>query len=508
MATLHHQLVYRLQNHALDLPTPQTLFDALMIIADSETIPSIVQIPRQIQKQELLKLMPLEWLSNYENFHQNSQPVQTSDALFEKRADGMIRMTFQSPTEQTPPIDSFSYSSMIMVVPTAHEDIPIHGFASDGYPIYPNKINGHFLWDVPGSHMCDLGCPCLEEDDNDDCNRRPRRRKKKSHKMEPCQQRPPLPLDDPDSTTPLPIYQKGLRLIQNDSYQEQFPLLEKQTDPQTKVVTNPFVQSPVTPTGQLEEPRPFEAVLNWQTQNARAQNSAFRTLDDKIERVASQVKQTDTKVDKITAQLEQIYLNLQNQVSQLDSELRLMIQNRYWDKAPLHQYSSQVYDQESSEESSKESSFSSDSEVDLADISKLLMVQPSTGSNDLSPSSPPPTTPSHDNPPKPSNGPWFTFDDIPKIKWPVRFQEFSAWIDVQMLSTGATTQTVLKEFSFQFTGSLRDWFESLGQYRQLQLVQVKIPQVIGIIYEQFLGEATAANEQTRREFHQMKCCSL
>ena len=76
----------------------------------------------------------------------------------------------------------------------------------------------------------------------------------------------------------------------------------------------------------------------------------------------------------------------------------------------------------------------------MADISKLLMVQPSTGSNDPSPSSPPPTTPiveeaesdtnpttpSHDNPPKPLNGPWFTFDDIPKVKWLVRFQEFSA----------------------------------------------------------------------------------
>ena len=33
MATLHHQLVYRLQNHALDLPTPQTTLDALMILA-------------------------------------------------------------------------------------------------------------------------------------------------------------------------------------------------------------------------------------------------------------------------------------------------------------------------------------------------------------------------------------------------------------------------------------------------------------------------------------------
>ena len=85
----------------------------------------------------------------------------------------------------------------------------------------------------------------------------------------------------------------------------------------------------MTPSCQIEEPRSFEAVLNWQTQNARAQNSAFRTLNDKIEKVASQVKQTDTKVDKITAQLEHIYLNMQNQVSQLDSELRMMIQNGY-----------------------------------------------------------------------------------------------------------------------------------------------------------------------------------
>ncbi|KAH9698134.1 hypothetical protein KPL71_023896 [Citrus sinensis] len=108
--------------------------------------------------------------------------------------------------------------------------------------------------------------------------------------------------------------------------------------------------------------------------------------------------------------------------------------------------------------------------------------QPPTvpGSNDPSHSSPPPTTliveeaesdtnpttPSHDNLLKPSNGPWFTFDDIPKVKWPVRFQEFSTQIDVQMLRTGATSQIVLKEFSSRFTGSLRDWFESLGQYRQ------------------------------------------
>ena len=72
MATQHYQLLYRLQNHALDLPHTST--EALMILANTESVPTIIQIP----KQDLLKLMPLEWLSNYEQFHQNSQLVQTS----------------------------------------------------------------------------------------------------------------------------------------------------------------------------------------------------------------------------------------------------------------------------------------------------------------------------------------------------------------------------------------------------------------------------------------------
>ena len=59
IATLHHQIVYRLQ----------TTSDALMILADTNTNPTIIQIPKQIQKQELLQLMPLEWLTNYEQFH-------------------------------------------------------------------------------------------------------------------------------------------------------------------------------------------------------------------------------------------------------------------------------------------------------------------------------------------------------------------------------------------------------------------------------------------------------
>ena len=41
----------------------------------------------------------------------------------------------------------------------------------------------------------------------------------------------------------------------SQSYQESFPLLEKQTDPQTKVISQHFVQSPITSSGQPEAPK-------------------------------------------------------------------------------------------------------------------------------------------------------------------------------------------------------------------------------------------------------------
>ena len=46
--------------------------------------------------------------------------------------------------------------------------------------------------------------------------------------------------------------------------------------------------------------------------------------------MASQVSQTEIKVDTITSRLEQIYSNLQNRISELDIDLRTMINNRIW----------------------------------------------------------------------------------------------------------------------------------------------------------------------------------
>ncbi|KAL0455492.1 UNVERIFIED_CONTAM: polyprotein [Sesamum latifolium] len=86
---------------------------------------------------------------------------------------------------------------------------------------------------------------------------------------------------------------------------------------------------------------------------------------------------------------------------------------------------------------------------------------------------------------------------------------FSAWIDLQLTREGATLSKVLKEFASRFTGTLRDWFQSLGDYRQVQFSQATNPSIVlGAIHQEFIGDASLINKMASQEYFAMKCCSL
>ncbi|KAH9744212.1 hypothetical protein KPL70_003594 [Citrus sinensis] len=458
-------------------------------------MPTIIQIPRQIPRHELIKLMPLEWISNYEKFHTNTSPIQTTESMFERRADGTVRMTFRPPptAPEEPPRLSFTYLAMVTAVHTAQEKLPITGFTSEGYPVYPAKLNGHFLWDSPGSRNCDPDCPCWDDWDEDDDEPQRKRKPKKKTPKTPCSHtQPKPPHNPPPPPAPLPIYQKELRWIakthktdvlphiQNShppiqpmacmmfsspqDYSSNFPALETQTDPQRKVITKPFIPSAITPTGHLEDPKSFEAVLNWQTQNTRAQNEALVDIHKKQP---------------------PLYTPLPRQPTPTQAK----------DKSPMQQYSAQLISDPSDtdqtsysnltisedpsdpeSESSVETSLSSSGfEKSYVDITRILMAQPQETepgqssrtdpffeiTSDIEEDAPEassapnqPAQPPNDH--KPSNGPWFTFDDIPASKWRDRLSEMAAWTDLQMLRANATTTSVLRELAARFTGSLRD----------------------------------------------------
>ncbi|MCI97376.1 polyprotein-like, partial [Trifolium medium] len=48
----------------------------------------------------------------------------------------------------------------MMIEPVLTEDwCPIHAVTTSGKPIYTDKIDEHFIWDV-NPDMCDPGCDC------------------------------------------------------------------------------------------------------------------------------------------------------------------------------------------------------------------------------------------------------------------------------------------------------------------------------------------------------------
>lgn len=75
----------------------------------------------------------------------------------------------------------------------------------------------------------------------------------------------------------------------------------------------------------------------------------------------------------------------------------------------------------------------------------------------------------------------------------------SAWLDLQMAKSEQTLEAILREFTSRFTGTLRDWYQALGEYRQLQFVRTtSTSQAMGIIFREFLGDPDQFYKQARQ----------
>ena len=99
-------MAYRVQNHAFDLVLPVTN-DALLITVDTNQRATCTHVPRQILKENLLKLLPSSWITNYEKLHQSSVPIQSTEPEFTKKADGTVEIIFKKGESSTSPPSIF-----------------------------------------------------------------------------------------------------------------------------------------------------------------------------------------------------------------------------------------------------------------------------------------------------------------------------------------------------------------------------------------------------------------
>ncbi|ESQ51076.1 hypothetical protein EUTSA_v10022984mg, partial [Eutrema salsugineum] len=164
VATLHHQMAYRVQNHAMDLTR----------------ISSCIHIPRQIPREELVKLLPESWVTNYEKLHDNSVPIQSVDSSIYKRKDGAIEISFKQQDGEKPrhpafctEINAISPAEEVQPLRQYLPGVPINKFNAAGDPIYAfSDETGHKFFDV-----CDCDYCLMSSSDEEE---KPRRRKKNS----------------------------------------------------------------------------------------------------------------------------------------------------------------------------------------------------------------------------------------------------------------------------------------------------------------------------------------
>ena len=385
MANLHHQIVYRLQNHSMDLPT-STGSDVPVIIANHVNQDStVLEMATAVSRSELLQHMPTEWVTNYEKMFTKHESIQATRMSFESLPDGRVKTKFQLPSSDAP---GRSFSQFLLLPLNEQQrkqqkDVPVHCFGSAGNTVYTDKVNGHFIWDV-APEMCDPDCDCdqyTEEDIECEDPRSKRARKwRAKHAKTPCHHQPsddsdddtPLsslkvyfPHDDPSDFPPglprplAPLWKpKKIKLptlaelqakLSSQSSQScgkeaslpripdpspipcmmmtPFPSPDPVQDPQTFKPSRGFIsQNTIDHTGRRSSLTQSEEVLNWQSKNALVQNQMLQQIDQKVDHVSNEV----TTLKQSITPLEQLYQSMLSRVQQLDQDLRRMIQTKHF----------------------------------------------------------------------------------------------------------------------------------------------------------------------------------
>ncbi|KAL2513329.1 putative zinc finger protein [Abeliophyllum distichum] len=102
----------------------------------------------------------------------------------------------------------------------------------------------------------------------------------------------------------------------------------------------------------------------------------------------------------------------------------------------------------------------------------------------------------------------FTFDDVPLHKWKTRFQKMQAWCFAELQRPNMTHAAVIKSFLARLTSFIKVWFDSLGQYHQLQYLNTPtVEGFIGALYWKFCRKQDHLWDITKEEFFKLTCCS-
>ncbi|KAI9108097.1 hypothetical protein K1719_020970 [Acacia pycnantha] len=226
---------------------------------------SIIQIPRQIPKEELAQIMPMEWISNYEKlFHGIQMDVHTTTAPnIHNLGDGVTKTVFSRPS-----VSGFGMCDPNCECNTSEwwED------SDDEQGLYPCKYASQQAQRNKSSPRS----PCRSHrskkfDDDDDYGSSqpvPSRRSTRHYDLVRKYFPDVVPNSPPEPHNhPLAALQPVSCIAMLNPYEQDFPPLERRVDHNTRVPSRPYVV-----------PNTVDAPRNYQSTQALCLGSIMRFL--------------------------------------------------------------------------------------------------------------------------------------------------------------------------------------------------------------------------------------
>ncbi|KAI4303774.1 hypothetical protein MLD38_039369 [Melastoma candidum] len=100
----------------------------------------------------------------------------------------------------------------------------------------------------------------------------------------------------------------------------------------------------------------------------------------------------------------------------------------------------------------------------------------------------------------------FTFDDIPREKWPERIQDFLAWCTHKRV-TVYNTSDILTDLTSNFHGTLQTWWNLVSEQDQITMVNMTFTDFMNTLHLHLIGNPSDLLEEKRAEFFSRRCCS-
>ncbi|KAK8575472.1 hypothetical protein V6N12_063144 [Hibiscus sabdariffa] len=347
IATLHYQFAYRIQDHAFKLSGCGT-GHSLFLSVHTKNEPHCIHIPRQIPRKDLINLLPDSRVTNYEKIHEQRQPIQSTESKIISKGNGMSEIRFDH-THLKDKSTSSIFPTQMMMLPQGD---PTEGHDPKDPDCYcelckPGPKELDFYEEIEGSHhqsynphkkktkfkknyihsqlyerwlQGDPSVGPLGEDngkfiflvDYGPKTSKPDPTPPSSPPHNPPKQ-PPLPPPMVETIKPQNLIQPCYKKIQK--------WVKKNPQPETVSQPKQITHVPKIPTPlQGEKTSVAEATLNWQTENAMAQNTTLQKIDLKVTQMGNKLYQVETKVDSNTKIANKLIVLVHKRIQQVEKQ--------------------------------------------------------------------------------------------------------------------------------------------------------------------------------------------